>query len=185
MVAPLYVELPAGTTAEGAVTSRGKGKVTFSDAISVVRRRLLEGVFESHSKTEVFENLPRVLRALILGALVPRPEPRDGSEVSRRTASQRGRSRARPDSEVNEYLMQNKARSQAYDAVWGLPCLPKGANDKAYVATRIGKEFVVTDATEGPWFDRVWPPVVSDDGKSIIYGALGGKNLFLGVKPID
>ena len=58
-------------TAEGAV-SWGKSEVTFSDAISVVRRRLwLEGVFESHGQTEVFENLPRMLRAVLLTALAP------------------------------------------------------------------------------------------------------------------
>ena len=72
VVALLYAESPAGATAEGAVTYRGKAEVTFSDAISVVRRRLwLEGVIESHGQTEVFENLPLVLRAVILGALAP------------------------------------------------------------------------------------------------------------------
>jgi hypothetical protein len=72
VVALLYAELPVGKTAEGAVSYRGKSEVTFSDAISVVRRRLwLEGVFESHGQTEVFENLPRVLRAVLLTALAP------------------------------------------------------------------------------------------------------------------
>ena len=51
---------------------RGKAAVTFSDAISVVRRRLwLEGVFESHGQTEAFRNLPRPLQAVILAALAP------------------------------------------------------------------------------------------------------------------
>jgi len=72
VVAALYAELPAEATAEGAVVYRGKAEVTFSDAISVVRRRLWsEGIFESHGQTEVFENLPRVLRAVILAALAP------------------------------------------------------------------------------------------------------------------
>ena len=72
VVALLYAELPSDATAEGTVSYRGKAEVTFSDAISVVRRRLwLEGVFESHGQTEVFENLPRVLRAVILAALAP------------------------------------------------------------------------------------------------------------------
>ena len=45
VVVLLYAELPVGTTAEGAVSYRGKAEVTFSDAISAVRRRLwLEGV---------------------------------------------------------------------------------------------------------------------------------------------
>ena len=72
MVALLYAELPVGTTAEGAVSYRGKAEVTFSDAISAVRRRLwLEGVLESHGQTEVFENLPRKLQAVLLAALSP------------------------------------------------------------------------------------------------------------------
>jgi hypothetical protein len=72
VVALLYAAPPAGATAEGAVKYRGKAEVTFSDAISVVRRRLwLEGVFESHGQTEVFENLPLVLREVILAALAP------------------------------------------------------------------------------------------------------------------
>jgi DDE superfamily endonuclease len=72
VVALLYAALPAGARAEGSVSYRGKAEVTFSDAISVVRRRLwLEGVFESHGQTEVFENLPLVLRGVILAALAP------------------------------------------------------------------------------------------------------------------
>ena len=71
-MALLYAALPAEATAEGAVNYRGKAEVTFSDAISAVRRRLwLEGVFESHGQTEVFENLPPVLREVILAALAP------------------------------------------------------------------------------------------------------------------
>ena len=72
VVALLYAALPAGAAAEGAVSYRGKSEVTFSDAISAVRRRLwLEGVFESHGQTEVFENLPLALRGVILAALAP------------------------------------------------------------------------------------------------------------------
>ena len=70
VVALLYAALPAAETAEGAVRYRGKAEVTCSDAISVVRRRLwLEGVFESHGQTEVFQNLPLVLREVILTAM--------------------------------------------------------------------------------------------------------------------
>jgi hypothetical protein len=72
VVALLYVERPAETTAEGAVSYRGKATVTFADAISVVRRQLwLEGVFESHGETEAFRNLPCPLQAVILAALAP------------------------------------------------------------------------------------------------------------------
>jgi hypothetical protein len=72
VVAVLYAELPADAAAEGAVRYRGKAEVTFSDAISAVRRRLwLEGVFEGHGQAEAFGNLPPVLRAVILSALAP------------------------------------------------------------------------------------------------------------------
>jgi hypothetical protein len=72
VVALLYAELPAETTAEGAVSYRGKATVTFADAIGVVRRQLwLEGVLESHGQIEAFRNLPRPLQAVILAALAP------------------------------------------------------------------------------------------------------------------
>jgi len=72
VVAVLYAALPAGTAGPGAVTYRGKTEVAFSDAITAVRRQLwLEGVFESHGQTEVFENLPRPFRAILLAALAP------------------------------------------------------------------------------------------------------------------
>ena len=72
VVALLYAELPAETTAEARVSYRGKAAVTFSDAISAVRRQLwLEGVFESHGQTEAFRNLPRPLQAVLLAALAP------------------------------------------------------------------------------------------------------------------
>jgi hypothetical protein len=52
------------------VNYRGKTAVTFSDAITAVRRQLwLEGIFESHGQTEVFQNLPRPFQALLLAAL--------------------------------------------------------------------------------------------------------------------
>ena len=72
VVALLYAELPVETTSEATVSYRGKAEVTFSDAITAVRRQLwLEGVFQSHGQTEVFENLPPPLRAVILAALAP------------------------------------------------------------------------------------------------------------------
>jgi DDE superfamily endonuclease len=72
VAALLYAELPAETTAGATVNYRGKAAVTFSDAISAVRRQLwLEGVFESHGQTEAFRNLPRPLQAVILAALAP------------------------------------------------------------------------------------------------------------------
>jgi DDE superfamily endonuclease/Archaeal putative transposase ISC1217 len=72
VVALLYSQLPAGTDHPGAVTYRGKTEVAFSDAITAVRRQLwLEGVFESHGQTEVFQNLPRPFQAVLLAALAP------------------------------------------------------------------------------------------------------------------
>jgi len=72
VVALLYGQLPAGSAVPGAITYRGKTEVTFSDAITAVRRQLwLEGVFESHGQTEVFQKLPRPFQAVLLGALAP------------------------------------------------------------------------------------------------------------------
>jgi len=72
VVALLYSQLPAGTEHPGAVAYRGKTEVAFSDAITAVRRQLwLEGVFESHGQTEVFQNLPRPFQAVLLAALAP------------------------------------------------------------------------------------------------------------------
>jgi hypothetical protein len=72
VVALWYAELPTAAPAEATVSDRGKTAVTFSDAISVVRRQLwLEGVFESHGQTEAFRNLPRPLQAVLLAALAP------------------------------------------------------------------------------------------------------------------
>jgi DDE superfamily endonuclease/Archaeal putative transposase ISC1217 len=72
VVALLYAALPAGADQPGAVTYRGKTEVTFSDAITAVRRQLwLEGVFESHGQTEVFQKLPRPFQAILLAALAP------------------------------------------------------------------------------------------------------------------
>ena len=74
VVALLYRRLPAGTAHPGAVTYRGKTEVTFSDAITAVRRQLwLEGVFESHGQTEVFQNLPRPFQAVLRSAYSPQP----------------------------------------------------------------------------------------------------------------
>ena len=72
VVALLYSQLPAETTAAPGVSYRGKAEVTFSDAITAVRRQLwLEGIIESHGQTEVFQKLPRRLQALLLAALAP------------------------------------------------------------------------------------------------------------------
>ena len=95
VVALLYAELPVETTSEATVSYRGKAEVTFSDAITAVRRQLwLEGVFQSHGQTEVFENLPRTA-GRDPGGLgtcgISRREPQSRPE---RTATQDGRSQA-------------------------------------------------------------------------------------------
>jgi hypothetical protein len=72
VVALLYATLPAEAPAGVTVSYHGKTTVTFSDAISAVRRQLwLEGVLESHGQTEAFRNLPRPLQAVLLAALAP------------------------------------------------------------------------------------------------------------------
>ena len=95
VVALLYAELPAEATAEATVSYRGKAAVTFSDAISVVRRQLwLEGVFESHGQTEAFETSRDRCRRCCWPPWRPRREPRIAAEPARETALQRGRSQA-------------------------------------------------------------------------------------------
>jgi DDE superfamily endonuclease/Archaeal putative transposase ISC1217 len=72
VVALLYATSSSSAPTEATVRYPGKTAVTFSDAISVVRRQLwLEGVFESHGQTEAFRNLPEPLQAVLLAALAP------------------------------------------------------------------------------------------------------------------
>jgi DDE superfamily endonuclease len=72
VVALWYATLPVEAPAEVTVCYHGKTTVTFSDAISIVRRQLwLEGVFESHGQTQAFRNLPQPLQAVLLAALAP------------------------------------------------------------------------------------------------------------------
>jgi hypothetical protein len=72
VVTLLYAGLPSETGRSGAVIYRGKTEMAFSDAITAVRRQMwLEGVFESHGQSEVFQNLPRPFQAVLLAALAP------------------------------------------------------------------------------------------------------------------
>jgi DDE superfamily endonuclease len=72
VVSLLYAALPGRDAAGGAVTYRGKTGVTFSDAITAVRRQLwLEGVFESHGQADMFQKLPRSFQSIVLAALSP------------------------------------------------------------------------------------------------------------------
>ncbi len=72
VVTLLYAGLPSETGRSGAVIYRGKTEMAFSAAITAVRRQMwLEGVFESHGQSEVFQNLPRPFQAVLLAALAP------------------------------------------------------------------------------------------------------------------
>lgn len=72
VVSLLYAEMPGRESIGPAVTYRGKVGISFSDAITVVRRQLWrEGVFEAHGQSEVFQKLPEPLRSLLLSALAP------------------------------------------------------------------------------------------------------------------
>ncbi len=72
VVACLYSQLPRRYTRERAVEWRGKEGVTFSDAITAVRRWLwLEWVFATPGHREAFEKLSRPFRSLLLHALAP------------------------------------------------------------------------------------------------------------------
>jgi hypothetical protein len=72
VVSLLYAEMPERESIGPAVTYRGKVGISFSDAITVVRRRLWrEGVLEAHGQSEVFQKLPKPLQLLLLSALAP------------------------------------------------------------------------------------------------------------------
>jgi DDE superfamily endonuclease len=72
VVACLYSQLPKAYARVRAVAWPGKQDVTFSDAITAVRRWLwLEWVFAMPGYKPVFEKLSRPFRALLLHALAP------------------------------------------------------------------------------------------------------------------
>jgi hypothetical protein len=72
LVAWLYVELPARYRRVRAVAWLGKADVTFSDAITTVRRYLwVEGVFSISGHREAFEKLGGPLRQILLRGLAP------------------------------------------------------------------------------------------------------------------
>lgn len=72
VVSLLYSGMPGRESVGPAVTYRGKVGISFSDAITVVRRQLwLDGVFEAHGPSEAFQKLPQPLRSLLLSALAP------------------------------------------------------------------------------------------------------------------
>jgi DDE superfamily endonuclease len=72
LVVWLYVELPARYRRVRAVAWSGKVDVTFSDAITAVRRYLwVEGVFSISGHREAFEKLGGPLRQILLQGLAP------------------------------------------------------------------------------------------------------------------
>jgi hypothetical protein len=72
MVALLYAWLPAAAQAEGEVAWDGKATVTFSDAITAVRRWLwTQWVFPRAGHAEAFAKLPQGFQQLLLSALAP------------------------------------------------------------------------------------------------------------------
>jgi len=72
LVVWLYAELPARYRQVRMVNWLGKSDVTFSDAITAVRRYLwVEGVFSISGHREAFEKLGRPLRQILLQGLAP------------------------------------------------------------------------------------------------------------------
>jgi hypothetical protein len=72
VVALLYEQLPATAQDQGVVEWPGKRVVTFSDAISAVRRWLwTEWVFPQAGHERAFAKLPLPLRQALLYALAP------------------------------------------------------------------------------------------------------------------
>jgi hypothetical protein len=73
VVAVLYQALPEGKRA-GAIAWAGKGTVTFSDALTAVRRWVwLEGVFPQARADAAIAELPANVRELLLAGLAPAP----------------------------------------------------------------------------------------------------------------
>jgi hypothetical protein len=72
LVVWLYAELPVRSRGGRVVEWLGKVDVTFSDAITAVRRYLwVEGVFSLTGHREAFEKLGRPLRQILLQGLAP------------------------------------------------------------------------------------------------------------------
>ena len=72
VVVVLYALLPARSTCTARVLWPGKSEVTFSDAITAVRRWVwVEWVFVTCGHKQAFTKLPRPLRAVLLYALAP------------------------------------------------------------------------------------------------------------------
>ena len=72
LVVWLYAELPVRSRGVRVVEWLGKSDVTFSDAITAVRRYLwVEGVFALSGHREAFEKLGRPLRQILLQGLAP------------------------------------------------------------------------------------------------------------------
>jgi hypothetical protein len=72
VVALMYWSLPAGEQEQGTVAWEGKATVTFSDAITAVRRWLwTRWVFPRAGHGDTFAKLPEALRQLLLYGLAP------------------------------------------------------------------------------------------------------------------
>jgi hypothetical protein len=72
VVALLYAQLPEEAQEQGGVDWEGKGVVTFSDAISAVRRWLWGNwVFQQGGHESAFAKLPEPMRQVLLYALAP------------------------------------------------------------------------------------------------------------------
>lgn len=72
VVSVLYEQLPEGDQDRGAVDWEGKGTVTFSDAITAVRRWLwTHWVFPRSGHAEAFAKLPEAFQQQLLYALAP------------------------------------------------------------------------------------------------------------------
>lgn len=74
VIAALYVQLPARRRRRGLVAWAGKQDVTFSDALTAVRRWLwVEWVFAMPGQATVFAKLRRPFQQLLLAGLTPSP----------------------------------------------------------------------------------------------------------------
>jgi hypothetical protein len=72
VVALLYEQLPAEEQAQSGVEWEGKATVTFSDAITIVRRWLwTKWVFGTGEHADTFAKVPESLRQVLMYVLAP------------------------------------------------------------------------------------------------------------------
>ncbi|MBI1975194.1 MAG: PD40 domain-containing protein [Parcubacteria group bacterium] len=85
---------------------------------------------------------------------------------------------------TKEQVIFNGEKLEEYGRIVGRPLFSDDGRFFAYVAERDGQQFVVVNDREGKPYDRVWNPKFSDDGKSVVYNARAGRDIWLVVEKV-